>query len=128
MDNGNLDKIHIRDLLVRCIVGIYDEERAAKQDVVINITLYADFSEACRSDHIRDTVDYKRIKKQVVALVENSQYFLLEKLADAIAMICLDDPRVRRVQVCVDKPGALRFARSVAVEITRERRQHAGSR
>ncbi|HEX72182.1 MAG TPA: dihydroneopterin aldolase [Candidatus Hydrogenedentes bacterium] len=128
MDNGNLDKIHIRDLLVRCIVGIYDEERAAKQDVVINITLYADFSEACRSDRIKDTVDYKRIKKQVVAMVENSQYFLLEKLADAIAAICLDDPKVRRVQVCVDKPGALRFARSVAVEITRERRQHAGSR
>ncbi len=125
MDNGNLDKIHIRDLLVRCIVGIYDEERAAKQDVVINITLYADFSAACHSDHIEDTVDYKRIKKQVVAMVENSQYFLLEKLADAIAGICLNDPKVRRVQVCVDKPGALRFARTVAVEITRERRDHA---
>lgn len=125
MDNGNWDQIHIRDLLVRCIVGIYDEERAAKQDVIINITLYADLAAACQSDRIEDTVDYKRIKKQVVAMVEQSGCFLLEKLAEKIAAICLDAPKVQRVQVCVDKPGALRFARSVAVEITRARESHA---
>jgi len=117
----NCDKIHIRDLHLRCIVGIYQEERREKQDIVINITLYVDLRAAGRSDRMEDTVDYKQIKKRIIALVEGSSCFLLERLAERIAGICLQDPRVRRAVVTVDKPGALRFARSVAVEITRDR-------
>lgn len=116
-----LDQIRIQDLLSRCIVGVYPEERTEKQDVIINITLFADLSRAGRTDQIEDTVDYKNVKKAVLAHVEQSAYFLLEKLAEEIAAICLAAPNVVRVTVSVDKPGALRFARSVAVEITRER-------
>jgi dihydroneopterin aldolase/D-erythro-7,8-dihydroneopterin triphosphate epimerase len=121
MAETDLDRIYIRDLLTRCIVGIYDEERRAKQDVIINLVLYTDLSMAGRTDRIEDTVDYKRIKKDVIELVENSSFFLIERLAQAIADCCLEASGVRRVQVTVDKPGALRFARSVAVEIVRER-------
>ena len=116
-----LDKIHIRDLHVRCIVGLYEEERKAKQDVFINITLHADYREACRSDRIEDTVDYKEVKKRVVAMVEVSSFMLIERLAEEVARICLAAPRIERAVVTVDKPGALRFARSVAVEIVRDR-------
>ena len=116
-----LDRIHIRDLLLRCIVGINEEERRKKQDVVINITLSADLGPACRSDAIADTVDYKGIKQRVVERVEGSSFFLLERLAEELARTCLEDPGVSAATVTIDKPGALRFARSVAVEITRER-------
>ncbi|HNR32128.1 MAG TPA: dihydroneopterin aldolase [Candidatus Hydrogenedentes bacterium] len=115
------DRIHIRDLLTRCIVGIYPEERREKQDIVINITLYADLSRAGQTDRIEDTVDYKAVKKQVLALVEKSSFLLIERLAEAIAEICLAAPGVVRAAITVDKPGALRFARSVAVEIVRDR-------
>jgi len=115
------DKIYIRDLRVRCIVGIYPEERKEKQDVIINITLYADLRAACRSDRIEDTIDYKGVKKRILAMVEASSYLLIERLAERVAEIALEEPRVQRVAVTVDKPGALRFARSVAVEITRDR-------
>ena len=125
MAEPTLDKIHIRDLHVRCIVGIYEEERHAKQDVHINITLYADYREACRSDRIEDTADYKAIKTQVVAMVEASSYMLIERLAEEVAKICLAAPRIERAVVTVDKPGALRFARSVAVEISRNRTDYA---
>jgi dihydroneopterin aldolase/D-erythro-7,8-dihydroneopterin triphosphate epimerase len=114
------DKIHIRDLCLRCIVGAYQEERREKQDVVINITLYADLRPAGQSDRMEDAVDYKQTKKRIIALVENSYCFLLEKLAEQIAATCLQDPRVLRAAVTVDKPGALRFARSAAVEIIRD--------
>lgn len=117
----SLDKIHIRDLLVRCIIGIYPEERENPQDVYINVTLHANFEQACHSDGIDDTVNYKSIKKKIFEFVENSSYNLIEKLAEEIAQICLEDQRVARADVMVDKPGALRFARSVAVEITRSR-------
>lgn len=121
MDNLNLDRIHIRDLRLRCIIGIYPEERRATQDVEINLTLDADLRKAGQSDDIADTVDYKSVKKRITAFVEASEFLLIERLAQGIADICLDTPGVRRARVAVDKPGALRFARSVAVEIVRER-------
>lgn len=120
-DGEHLDRIHIRDLAMRCIIGIYDDERREKQDIVINITLYADLHKACRTDDVADTVDYKVLKKKVIALVEQSSCRLIEHLAEGIAQVCLEEPRVARVTVCVDKPAALRFARSVAVDITRDR-------
>ncbi len=116
------DKIVIRDLHARCILGIFPEEREKPQEITLNIALSADLRRAGQSDDIKDTVDYKDIKKRVLHLVEESQFFLVERLAQAVADICLEDPRVAAVTVTVDKPGALRFARSVAVEITREQR------
>ena len=88
---------------------------------VINLAIYADLRKAGQSDRFEDAVDYRAIKKRIVSMVENSRYYLVEAMAEAIAEICLDHPAVTKVQVRVDKPGALRFARSVGVEITRER-------
>jgi len=122
MAKRELDKIHIRDLLIRCIVGIYDWEREKKQDVLINITLYADLGTACQTDRIEDTVDYKAIKQKVVDMVESSSYMLVERLAERVAEVCLENPQVQRVKVLVDKTGALRFARSVGIEIVREQK------
>jgi len=116
-----MDRIHIRDLALRCLIGVFPEERREKQDVIINIVLECDHRAAARSDKLEDAVDYKSIKKNVVALVEVSRFNLIETLADRIAALCLENPRVSSVTVTVDKPGALRFARSVAVEITRTR-------
>jgi FolB domain-containing protein len=115
------DQIQIKDLHLRTIIGINDEERRNRQDVLINITLYADTRPAGRSDEIGDAVNYRTITKQVIELVENSSFFLVEKMAAEIAAICLVDPRVERARVRVEKPGALRFARSVGVEIDRTR-------
>ncbi len=114
-----LDRIYIRDLAARCIVGINPDERINKQDIVINLTLHADLRKAGRTDDIADTVDYKAVKQKVLALVEGSSFLLLERLAEAIAGACLAQPGVRRVRVLVEKPAALRFARTVGVEIVR---------
>ncbi len=115
------DRIYIRDLAFRCIIGIYPEERREKQDVILSITLLCDHSKAAASDRIEDAVDYKSIKKEIRTFVEASSFQLLESLADGVASICLAHTGVAQATVCVDKPGALRFARSVAVEITRGR-------
>ncbi len=114
-----LDRLHIQDLHVRCIVGINPEEREKKQDVIINVTLHADLSKACRSDDFDDTIDYRSLKMRIMTAVEASADLLVERLAQRIADLCLASAGVRRVRVRLDKPGALRFARSVAVEIER---------
>jgi D-erythro-7,8-dihydroneopterin triphosphate epimerase len=116
-----LDRIHIKDLAVRCLIGVNEEERREQQDVLINITLSADCAPAGKSDDFREAVDYRAIKKEVYSMVARSRCFLLEALAERIAELCLRDPRVMQVQVQVEKPAALRFARTVAVEITRAR-------
>jgi len=121
MTDRRLDRIYIRDLLVRCILGIYPDERREKQDIIANITLHADLRAAGKSDSIEDTINYKVIKKEILTMIQQSEYFLIEKLVEEIAAIALKDPLVQQVDVSVDKPGALRFARSVAVEISRTR-------
>ena len=116
-----MDRIRICDLLVRCILGLNESERREKQDVLINLTIHSDLRNAGKSDNIEDSVDYRALKKRVLSMVESSHFFLLEALAEAIAELCLEQEGVRQVDVSVEKPYALRFARTVAVEITRSR-------
>ncbi len=116
-----MDRIYIRDLALRCIIGLYPDERKTKQDVLINVTMEADLRAAGKSDALKDTVDYKAIKLAILDFVEKSGFHLIESLAEGIATICLKDKRVQSATVTIDKPGALRFCRSVAVEVTRNR-------
>lgn len=119
MSSLQQDQIHIKDLLLRTIIGIKPDERANKQDVLINITLYTDHTAAGQSDDIADAVNYRTITKEIIALVEGSGFNLVEKMAVEINKICLRDARVSRAVVTVEKPGALRFARSVGVTVDR---------
>jgi len=114
-----VDQIEIKDLLVRTIIGINDDERTNRQDVVVNITMFTDTSHAGQTDDIHDTVNYRDVSKRVIAMVEGSQFLLVEKLAESIAATVLAFDRVDRVRVSVQKPGAVRFARSVGVTIER---------
>jgi len=116
-----MDQIHIRDLALRAVIGVYPEERREKQDILLNITLHADLSAAGKSDNIDDTIDYKALKKDILALTDASSFHLVEALAEAVARLCLRDKRVQRAVVTLDKPAALRFARSAAVTLDRTR-------
>ena len=115
-----MDRIIITDLAARCIVGINEDERREKQDVTLNLSIYGDFRAAGRSDHFEDAVDYRALKKRILALVEGSNFFLLEALVEAVAADCLASPGVTKARVRIDKPSALRFARSVGVEVERD--------
>ena len=113
------DQIEIRDLMLRTIIGINDEERVNRQDVLINIEMHTDLREAGRTDSIDDAVNYRTITKRIIRLVEESSFQLVEAMAHEVARICLSDARVSRAIVRVEKPGALRFARSVGVCVNR---------
>ncbi len=114
------DCIEIRDLLVRAVIGVNDWERTGPQDVLINVTLFADLRPAGVSDDIQDTINYRTVTKRIIDHVEGSQRFTVEALAADIARICLQEPGVQRARVRIEKPGAVRFARSVGVEIERQ--------
>lgn len=116
-----LDQIKIRNLHLRCIIGIQAWERKVLQDVMVDVVLFTDLSAAGGSDRIEDTINYKTLTKAMIAITESSRFFLVEALAERLAALCLQDERVRRVRLSVEKPGALRFARSVGVTIERVR-------
>ena len=121
MNAAATDQIEIRDLHLRCIIGIQEWERKVQQDVLINLTLFADLRPAGQSDRIADTVNYKTLAKKIIARTGQSTFFLVEALAEMIASLCLEDDRVVRVRVSVEKPGALRYSRTVGVVIERPR-------
>lgn len=115
------DRIFFEDLRVRAIIGVNDNERTTRQDVLVGVELWTDIRAAAKSDDFADAVDYRALKKKIMAFVETSSFHLVETLAERIAQLCLDDARIERVRVRVEKPGALRFARTVGVEIERGR-------
>lgn len=112
------DTILIRDLVVDCTVGTQPRERARRRRVVLNLALACDLSRAGRSDDLQDTVDYAAVCRRVAAEVRRSRLQLIEALAQRVAETCLDVPGVCGVRVTLDKPGAVRGCRSVAVEIS----------
>lgn len=115
-----MDKLIIKDLLVRGIIGLNDWERTTPQDILINIEIKADLAQAGRTDDIQHSVNYRTVAKQVMAHTESAQRLTVEALAEDIANICLAQPGAHSVKVRVEKPGAVRFAASVGVEIKRE--------
>jgi len=116
-----VDKVFIKDLLVRGVIGITDYERRLPQDILINITMNVDLRKAGQSDRIEDCVNYSSVTKKVFAHVEKAQRYTVEALAADIAKICLEEKAVEHVWVQVEKPGAVRFAHTVGVEIERDR-------
>ena len=116
MIQKNPVKITIENLRLRAIIGINDWERETRQDVVIGVELELTTGMAFTRDAIDETVDYKRLNKRLIAEVEQSSFFLVERLCDHLLDLVMEDRRVERARVRVAKPGALRFADSVAVE------------
>ena len=114
-----MDKMHIRDIELKCIIGTKPIERKKQQWVAINVVLECNLAKAGRTDRLEDTVNYKELTDRIAALVEKSRFLLIERMADRVAGICLRTPGVKAVTVTVDKPGALTKACSAAVEIRR---------
>src|SRR5262245_26922089 len=122
MTESSLDRIFIRDLLVRGIVGINPDERTNRQDVLVNVTLWANTRLAGASDDIADAVNYNTAYKAIMPYSDQYETFLVERLAADLVKVCFEsDNRIEAVELTVEKPGALRFARSVGLTIYRKR-------
>lgn len=114
-----MDKIIIRDLLVRAIIGVDELERRKPQDILINVEMFADLKKAGLSDSLDDTISYSSMVKIIQNLAESVQRFTVEALAEDIARLCLNDNRVEKVMVRIEKTTAVRFVKTVGVEIER---------
>ena len=116
-----MDKVFIEKLRVRCIIGVYENERKTPQDIFVSITLHADTRRAAKTDKAAECVDYDALSQEIRALAESARRFTVEALAEDVVRLCLDRPGVRKVRVRVEKPDAVREAETVGVEIERKK-------
>ena len=120
-----MDKIFLSALSVECIVGIWEWERRVKQTVIIDLEMAADIRRAAATDRIEDTIDYKKVAKRLLAFVGESQFNLVETLAEQIARVVVTEFAVSWVKVRLNKQGAIRGARDVGIEIERRAADYA---
>ncbi|MCP3690365.1 MAG: dihydroneopterin aldolase [Gammaproteobacteria bacterium] len=114
-----MDIVFIRDLQVETVIGIYDWERKIKQVISIDLDMAADIRQAASSDNIDDTLSYKTVARRLVEFIEQSEYELVEALAERICSIVREEFAVPWVRLTLSKPGAVRGSRSVGVVIER---------
>jgi FolB domain-containing protein len=120
-----MDKVIIKDLLARGIIGINDWEREQPQDILVNVVVLTDTRRAAQTDDIADCVDYRALAKELRQHAESAKRLTVEALANDLSRICLQQPGVLKAVVRVEKPGAVRFAASVGVEVERSRDESA---
>jgi D-erythro-7,8-dihydroneopterin triphosphate epimerase len=113
--------LFIKNLTVSCIIGVNRDEREHEQEIRMQLFLWTDIAKSSRSDNLEDALDYSTIYKEVVKRVEHSKFYLIERLAFEVATICLQHPLTLKVQVVLEKMGALENAESSGIELVLEK-------
>ncbi len=116
-----MDKIFLKDLQIDTVIGIYDWEREIRQVISLDLEMQADIAPAARSDSVEDTLDYKQVAKRLIQYVRHSRFELVETLIERVAQIVLYEFDVKAVKIRLNKPGAVRYSKTVGIEISRQR-------
>ena len=117
-----MDIIYLKDLRIHTIIGIYDRERRTKQTVILDVEMATDIKKAAQSDDIAHTLNYKAVAKRLISFVEESEFELVETLAERVAEILLNEFKVPWLRLQLNKQGAVRGVRDVGVIIERGKR------
>jgi len=116
-----MDKVIIKDLVARGIIGVNDWERKKPQEILINLELYGDLTKVGKTDQVQDSLNYRTIAKEALRIAETAERFTVEALAADIADACMTFEGLKKAVVRIEKPGAVRFSESVGVEIERHK-------
>ena len=114
-----MDIVFIRELQIETVIGIYDWERKIRQIISLDIEMAADIQQAAKTDNIDDTLSYKTVAKRLIEFVEQSEFELVEALAEKICSIILEEFSVPWVKLSLSKPGAVSGSKAVGVVIER---------
>ena len=116
-----MDHVFIEGLEIEALIGIYDWERRIRQTLVFDLEMAFDNRVPAATDDIADTLNYKAVSTRLVEYVSQSDFGLVETLAERCAQIVIDEFKVERLRLKLSKPGAVRGARAVGVVIERAR-------
>jgi dihydroneopterin aldolase len=114
-----MDIVYIRGLEIRTIIGIYDWEREQQQIVSLDLEMGSDIAKAAATDTIENALDYKAVAKRLINFIENSEFYLVETMAEQVTEIVLKEFNVPWVKLRLGKPGAVTGSKDVGVIIER---------
>jgi len=114
-----MDIVYIRDLRIETIIGIYQWEREVKQTVSFDLEMAHDIRKAAATDDIAFALNYKSIAKRLIKFIEESEFLLVERMAEEVAGIVMNEFNVSWLRLRVSKPGALRGSQDVGIVIER---------
>ena len=114
-----MDKISLNGIKADVIIGTFPEERTKRQVLIVDLDIFCDLSAAGKSDELSDTIDYFELEERIYSIMTQSNYHLLERLAEVIAADVLKDPRIFKCRVRIAKPCAMRYSDPVTIEIER---------
>ncbi len=120
--SNSVDLVFIRELQVNTIIGVYDWEREVRQVVVLDLEMAADNKRAAASDDIADALNYAAVSTRLMEFIENSQFQLIETMAEQVAAIVLSEFKVPWLRLRLCKPGAVAQAKDVGILIERGER------
>lgn len=114
-----MDIIFLNNLQIETVIGIFDWERKIKQRLYFDLEMATDIRKAANTDSIEDTLDYKSLSIAVTQFVEQSEYQLVETLAEKVAELIINDFNVPWLRLRLNKKGAIRHAEDVGILIER---------
>lgn len=118
-----MDIIYLHNLRIDTVIGVFDWERRVRQTLILDLDMAADIRQAAATDALNDTLNYKSVAKRLMEFVGQSEFNLVETLAERVAELVLSEFNVPWLRLRVNKQGAVRGARDVGVVIERGRRQ-----
>lgn len=116
---GFMDIIYLNDLRIDAVIGVFDWERRMRQTIVFDLEMATDIKKAAESDNLQDTLDYKAVAKRIFSFVGESEFELVETLAERVAELVMQEFDVPWMRLRLNKKGAVRGVRDVGVIIER---------
>lgn len=116
-----MDKVFIEQLSVITTIGVYDWEQEIKQKLVLDIEMAHDNRPAGQSDDVNDALDYSQVSQAVIDHIENGRFLLVERVAEEVAQLIINQFNVPWIKIRLTKPGAVAQARGVGVVIERSK-------
>lgn len=114
-----MDIVYIRELEVETVIGIYDWEREIRQTVSLDLEMGTDIRQAASTENIDNTLNYKTVSERLISFISESEFLLVETMAEEIAQIVLHEFPVPWLRLRLGKPGAVPAAKDVGVLIER---------
>jgi dihydroneopterin aldolase len=114
--------LKIKNLRLKTILGIYQWEEDILREIIINVEIETDHDQALSSDDIKDAIDYDLITGEIKQIVINQKFKLIEKMVGQIMVMIMQDLRIKKCRLEIDKVGAVEDLESFSVTEIRVRK------
>ena len=119
--------VFIKDFVIQEIIGIHEHEKIKKQKIKFNIVIDVNQNTFPDEKDIKSIVDYEKITNKLENLAKNKKYNFLESLAEDSFKEIFEDKRINSATIKIEKPEAIKNAKSVGVEVFKTRKDYEGS-